>query len=64
LVERVESGLTQMTDWLDKVGKGLNTEEASKLASRMGTNLNDKDMFTFEDGNWYVNDISAVVANI
>ena len=64
LYEKVATGLKSLHSSLEKIGDGLDFEDATKLANKMGKDL--IDVFTFEDGKWQLKDqnLDEVISTI
>lgn len=64
LIERMNKGMESLRELLSNLADGLETEDAEKLAKKIGTTLSDSSAFEFIDGKWYVKNIETATAAI
>lgn len=64
LHEKIATGLKSLHSSLEKIGDGLDFENATKLANKMGRDLTE--VFTFEEGKWRLKDqnLDAIISTI
>jgi uncharacterized phage infection (PIP) family protein YhgE len=64
LIEKMNKGMESLRELLSNLADGLETEDAEKLAKKMGTTLSDSSAFEFIDGKWYVKNVETAIAAI